>query len=119
MINFMKKLYIRSKGFVSYYFISVLMIIISIVVINCQIIYYKLSILDLIKDYHDKQYNIIYMLSYVNKHLDSIEDGIYEVNNVSFEILIDENIIYLNDFNDDISYELVIEDNHIIDYYLR
>ncbi|MCI7221631.1 MAG: hypothetical protein MR500_03240 [Erysipelotrichaceae bacterium] len=114
----MKRLFIRSKGFVSYYFISLLMIIVSVIMINCQIIYQKLLILDLLKSY-DMQYKIIYILEFVKDNLDIIEDGTYDINDIEIEVTRYDDIIYVSDLNDDISFEITTDDDHIIDYVLR
>ncbi|MDY5998619.1 MAG: hypothetical protein SPJ09_08755 [Erysipelotrichaceae bacterium] len=114
----MKRLFIRSKGFVSYYFISLLMIIVSVIMINCQIIYQKLLILDLLKSY-DMQYKIIYILEFVKDNLDIIEDGTYDINDIEIEVTRYDDIIYISDLNDGISFEITTDDDHIIDYVLR
>ncbi|MDD6525222.1 MAG: hypothetical protein PUF67_03170 [Firmicutes bacterium] len=114
----MKRLFIRSKGFVSYYFISLLMIIVSVIMINCQIIYQKLLILDLLKSY-DMQYKIIYILEFVKDNIDIIEDGTYDINDIEIEVIRYDDIIYVSDLNDGISFEITTDDDHIIDYVLR
>ena len=102
----------------SYYFISLLMIIVSVIMINCQIIYQKHLILDLLKSY-DMQYKIIYILEFVKDNLDIIEDGTYDINDIEIEVTRYDDIIYVSDLNDDISFEITTDDDHIIDYVLR
>lgn len=102
----------------SYYFISLLMIIVSVIMINCQIIYQKLLILDLLKSY-DMQYKIIYILEFVKDNLDIIEDGTYDINDIEIEVTRYDDIIYISDLNDGISFEITCHDDHIIDYVLR
>lgn len=102
----------------SYYFISLLMIIVSVIMINCQIIYQKLLILDLLKSY-DMQYKIIYILEFVKDNLDIIEDGTYDINDIEIEVTKYDDIIYVSDLNDGISFEITTDGDHIIDYVLR
>ena len=65
------------------------------------------------------QYKIIYILEFVKDNLDIIEDGTYDINDIEIEVTRYDDIIYISDLNDDISFEITMEDDHIIDYVLR
>ena len=65
------------------------------------------------------QYKIIYILEFVKDNLDIIEDGTYYINDIEIEVTRYDDIIYVSDLNDGISFEITTDDDHIIDYVLR
>ena len=65
------------------------------------------------------QYKIIYILEFVKDNWDIIEDGTYDINDIEIEVTRYDDIIYVSDLNDGISFEITTDDDHIIDYVLR
>ena len=52
-------------------------------------------------------------------HAENPEKTLYDINDIEIEVTRYDDIIYVSDLNDGISFEITTDDDHIIDYVLR
>lgn len=116
-----KHLFQRHNGFVSTYFLSMLLYITSVIVIVIQNISYRMETCMNMEKALERQAKDMHVISDVKCHLlnKDLENGSYEVNGISYAIEKNAGIIYVTTSYDEITITFSEESNKILDYTLE